>query len=274
MGYVYILQNDSMPGLLKIGKTARNSRERAKELSSSTSVPTPFRVVFELSSDRYEILEREVHNKLSRHRVGDNREFFKCTAGIAIKAIQEIHSEHLKATDRNLSENLQKALKSEDQRIRDDAASKLFSHLETNPNSIRRMLPPLIYIVESDNWSYDSSTTLNTIELLKGLQLDLTAAAHLVDSIPTDLELTGLKGIQLDLRAARALIIYDERCRIERDREKELERQKKSVDLIIFSCPNQNCRQRLRIPVVTSRLTITCPKCNTIFGYDRGKITY
>lgn len=274
MGYVYILQNDSMPGLLKIGKTARNSRERAKELSSSTSVPTPFRVVFELSSDRYEILEREVHNKLARCRVGSKREFFKCTVGIAKKALKEVYSEHLKATDRSLSDNLYGKLRSGNQRIRDDAVSKLFSHLEVNPNSIRRMLPPLIYIVESDNWSYDSSTKLDAIELLKGIQLDLTAAAHLVDSIPTDLELTELKGIQLDLRAAHALIIYDERRRIEQDREKKLERQKKSVDLIILSCPNQSCRQWLRIPLVTSRLTITCPKCNTIFGYDRGKIIY
>ena len=76
MGYVYILENDSMPGLIKIGKTARNSRERAKELSNSTSVPTPFKVVFELSSDKYELLEREVHRKLTRNRVDNKREFF------------------------------------------------------------------------------------------------------------------------------------------------------------------------------------------------------
>ena len=135
MGYVYILQNDSMPGLLKIGQTARNSRERAKELSSSTSVPTLFRVVFELSSDRHEILEREVHRKLARYRVGDNQEFFKCTAGIAIKAIREIHSEHLKATDRSLSENLQRELKSTNQRVRDDAVAKLctnYAHASTD----------------------------------------------------------------------------------------------------------------------------------------------
>lgn len=228
MGYVYILENDSMPGLIKIGKTARNSRERAKELSNSTSVPTPFKVVFELSSDKYEILEREVHSKLSRCRVGDNREFFKCTAKIAIKAIKEIHSEHLKATDRSLSENLHRQLKSENQRIRDDAIAKLFSHLKVNPNSIRRMLPPLIYIVESDNWTHDSSAKLNAIELLKG--------------------------IQLDLRAARALIIYYER---------------KRRGFATFCCPNQSCRQRLRIQVMASRLTITCPKCNTVFAYPR-----
>ena len=264
MGHVYILENDSMPGLLKIGKTVRNSRERAKELSNSTGVPTPFRVVFELSSDRYEILEREVHRQLARYRVGDNREFFKCTAGLAIKAIKEIHSEHLKATDKSLSENLHRKLKSGNQRIRDDAVSKLFSHLEVNPNSIRRMLPPLIYIVESDNWSYDSSTKLNAIELLEGIQLDLKAAC-LADSIPTDLELTQLKGIQLDLRAARALTIYYERRRIERDREKELGNKKK----IHVNCPNKNCQQKLRIPVTKSRLRITCPKCNAIFLYPR-----
>ena len=216
-------------------------------------------------SDKYEILEREVHSRLARYRVGSKREFFKCTARIAIKALKEVYSEHLKATDRSLSDNLHGKLKSGNQRIRDDAVSKLFSHLEVNPNSIRRMLPPLIYIVESDNWSYDSSTKLNAIELLKGIQLDLRAAARLVDSIPTNLELTELKGIQLDLRAAHALIIYDERRRIERDREKELGNKKK----FHVSCPNKNCQQKLRIPVTKSRLRITCPKCNAIFEYPR-----
>lgn len=239
MGYVYILENDSMPGLIKIGKTARNSRERARELSVSTGGPTPFRVVHDFPSDRYETLEREVHSKLARYRVSDNREFFKCTAGIGIKAIREIYSEHLKATDRSLSENLQRELKSGNQRTRDDAVEKLFSHLEVNPNSIRRMLSPLIYIVGSENWSYDSSTELNTIELLKGIQ-----------------QYPG---------AAQALTTYYERIaekrRIKRDKEEELESKKN------ISCPN--CPQKLRIPVIRDRLKITCPTCKTIFEYPR-----
>ena len=243
MGYVYILENDSMPGLIKIGKTARNSRERARELSSSTGVPTPFKVVFELSSDQYEILEKNIHSKLARYRVDNNREFFKCTAGVAIIALKEIHSELLKATDKSLSENLQRKLKSENQHIRDKAVLKLFSHLEANPSSIRRMLLPLIYIVESDNWTYGSSAKLSAIELLKG--------------------------IQQDSRAARALTTYYERIveqrRIERDKEKELGGQKK----FHISCLNANCQQKLRIPVTKSRLKITCPKCNTIFQYPR-----
>ena len=230
MGYVYILENDSMPGLIKIGKTARNSRERAKELSNSTSVPTPFKVVFELSSDKYELLEREVHRKLTQNRVDNKREFFKCTVNIAIEAIKGIHSEHLKATDRSLSDNLHGKLKSGNQRIRDDAVSKLFSHLEANPNSIRRILPPLIYIVESDNWSYASSTKLNTIELLKGIQQNQSAA--------------------------RVLETYYKRRAAQRRK-----------GFATFRCHNKSCQQRLRIPVPKSRLTITCPKCNTLFEY-------
>ena len=56
-----------------------------------------------------------------------------------------------------------------------------------------------------------------------------------------------LKGIQQDLRAARALIIYYERKRRG------------------LQCPNQSCRQRLRIQVMASRLTITSPNVNDRF---------
>ena len=31
-GFLYVLENDSMPGLLKIGKTSRSPHERAGEL--------------------------------------------------------------------------------------------------------------------------------------------------------------------------------------------------------------------------------------------------
>ena len=40
-GYVYILSNPAMPGLLKIGYTERDVQERVKELSN-TGIPSPF----------------------------------------------------------------------------------------------------------------------------------------------------------------------------------------------------------------------------------------
>ena len=46
-GYLYVLANSSIPGLVKIGKTTRLPSERADELSRVTGVATPFIVVYE-----------------------------------------------------------------------------------------------------------------------------------------------------------------------------------------------------------------------------------
>ena len=39
-GYIYVLINNSMENLVKVGKTSRDAESRAKELSSVTGVPT------------------------------------------------------------------------------------------------------------------------------------------------------------------------------------------------------------------------------------------
>lgn len=75
-GYVYILINHSMPGLLKIGRTARDSRARARELSN-TSIPTPYTVAFEIFSESCEDLEQSAHQQLADFRIAQNREFFR-----------------------------------------------------------------------------------------------------------------------------------------------------------------------------------------------------
>lgn len=93
IGYVYILKNDAMPGLIKIGKTSRGSVERARELSSTTGVPTPFKVAFELPSAEYEQLEGEIHNRLAGYRVTSNREFFKYPVNKAINLLKKLNTE-------------------------------------------------------------------------------------------------------------------------------------------------------------------------------------
>lgn len=45
-GYLYVLINESMEGIVKIGYTTRSPRLRASELSSPTGVPTPFISVY------------------------------------------------------------------------------------------------------------------------------------------------------------------------------------------------------------------------------------
>jgi hypothetical protein len=90
-GYVYVLINQSMPGLIKIGKTRRDSRERARELFN-TGVPTPFQVAFEIFSNEIEVLENKIHTELEDFRVANNREFFKYPLYKAIAILIKLNS--------------------------------------------------------------------------------------------------------------------------------------------------------------------------------------
>lgn len=91
-GYVYILTNPSMEGLIKIGKTVRDSRSRARELYG-TGVPTPFTLAFEIYSLNHDELEEKIHKKLTDFRVSSNREFFRYPLNNAIKLLQNLNSQ-------------------------------------------------------------------------------------------------------------------------------------------------------------------------------------
>jgi hypothetical protein len=90
-GYVYILMNPSMSGLVKIGKTQREPEERAKELSSTTGVPTPFTVVYDSYFENCSEAEKHIHTLLENkgYRVSQYREFFEIPIKDAIDAVME-----------------------------------------------------------------------------------------------------------------------------------------------------------------------------------------
>ncbi len=92
MGCVYILKNEAMPGLIKIGYTRKTPEERAAELYEGiTGVPMPFEVAHAYPCEEPEKLEREIHRKLTSHRINQYREFFKYPADGAFQMLQELH---------------------------------------------------------------------------------------------------------------------------------------------------------------------------------------
>ena len=92
MGCVYILKNQAMPGLIKIGYTTRTAEERADELYEGiTGVPMPFEVAHEYPCEEPQKLEREIHRKLTSHRINESREFFKYPVDDAFQLLQELH---------------------------------------------------------------------------------------------------------------------------------------------------------------------------------------
>ncbi len=87
-GYVYVLSNPSMPGIVKIGRTFRDPRARVAELSGATGVPTPFIIEATVSTWNCVWLEKLVHLQLGRRRINSNREFFRCSLDEALKATE------------------------------------------------------------------------------------------------------------------------------------------------------------------------------------------
>ncbi len=93
-GYVYVLSNVSMPGVVKIGRSVNGGQHRAKAIFS-TGVPTPFYLEFEMLVDDAVVVEQAVHESLENCRVSSTREFFRCDVHEAIKAVMNEYASYI-----------------------------------------------------------------------------------------------------------------------------------------------------------------------------------
>jgi len=90
-GYLYVMVNDSMPGLVKIGYTRRDPRLRALELfKQATGVPTQFNVAFAIFCPEPDQAEMDVFAELDELRVTKCREFFRIDLEVAIERVASV----------------------------------------------------------------------------------------------------------------------------------------------------------------------------------------
>jgi hypothetical protein len=75
-GFVYILMNEAMPGLSKVGKTTTTVEQRMRELDTS-GVPLPFECFYAALVADIDFVERRLHDAFDDHRVRQRREFFR-----------------------------------------------------------------------------------------------------------------------------------------------------------------------------------------------------
>jgi hypothetical protein len=73
---VYILTNEAMPGLVKVGRTSGNLADRIKGLSN-TSVPLAFDLFYACEVVDGAFVETNLHDAFGGHRISKNREFFR-----------------------------------------------------------------------------------------------------------------------------------------------------------------------------------------------------
>ena len=88
MSFVYILTNEAMPGIIKIGLTENEVIERILQLDT-TSVPVPFQCYYAARVEDHKRVEKALHTAFGDFRIRPNREFFKMDP-FRVKAILEV----------------------------------------------------------------------------------------------------------------------------------------------------------------------------------------
>ncbi len=88
MSYVYILINEAMPGLIKIGRTNTSVKQRISELNSPAGIPLPFTCYYAARVADSQVVERKLHEAFGDHRVREKREFFRLSPHRAQAALE------------------------------------------------------------------------------------------------------------------------------------------------------------------------------------------
>lgn len=100
-GYVYVMANPHMPGLVKIGRTARHPAERQAALSRSTSVPAKFTTEGFVIVQDERAIEAKLHAVFADART-QRGEFFQISVASALEALSlfgKVHAVKLAPAD-------------------------------------------------------------------------------------------------------------------------------------------------------------------------------
>lgn len=91
-GLIYVLTNDCMPNLIKIGKTSRKDLKGRMNELYSTGVPVPFdcAYAYKVELGRLDAVEKGLHALFDEYRVPSGREFFYTTPQKVNIAMQSI----------------------------------------------------------------------------------------------------------------------------------------------------------------------------------------
>jgi hypothetical protein len=95
MSFVYILINEAMPGLIKIGRTTTSVKQRMSELNAPAGIPLPFTCYYAARVDDCVKVERKLHEAFGDHRVRERREFFRLSphraqAALELAALEDV----------------------------------------------------------------------------------------------------------------------------------------------------------------------------------------
>ncbi len=90
---VYVLTNEAMPGLVKIGRTKKEDANGRIGDLYTTGVPVPFTIEYACKVQNSQEVESALHTAFAPHRINPKREFFKIDPEQAISILRLLHTE-------------------------------------------------------------------------------------------------------------------------------------------------------------------------------------
>ena len=147
-GWVYVISNKAMHGLVKVGFSTKDPELRAAELNHTGS-PHPYVVEYEMLIEEPYQIEQHTHRLLSAKREG--KEWFRCSAEEAVVAIKHIAgtraiSETYKRAERAKAETLHQQEREEQEagRRREKAKKDFERWVRNEEATVREKFKPQI----------------------------------------------------------------------------------------------------------------------------------
>ncbi len=131
---IYILTNQVIPDLIKIGRT-NNLERRVKELSSHSGIPVPFEVYYACVVGDSVKVENKVQHAFGDHRINPKREFFRINPERVVSILQLVEEENV-TPGNDFVENQEEQRSLDKERNRNPRSRFTFSSVDIPVGSI------------------------------------------------------------------------------------------------------------------------------------------
>ena len=102
---IYILTNDAMPNLVKIGQTTQPLKQRIQQLNALTSTPLPFNVHYAAEVADCILAEKYLHEAFGDRRINPKREFFEVAPERVVVACKLVEIRDITPNEDTLEED-------------------------------------------------------------------------------------------------------------------------------------------------------------------------
>lgn len=243
-GWVYVISNQAMPGVVKVGYSTKDPELRASELNN-TGAPHPYVVEYEALVEQPRYIEQRVHRRLFEHREG--REWFRCTPEFAVSVIQEVIgsgtiTESFKRADRARAEALRR--ERDEQKVRRERIEAKYKE------QLRLAFPerPTVGYMFGVFLLALAGLSMATPKFSEGQVFFWSLVIGVIGGF---LAKNWHQAHRRSSRSYQAIL---------KQRDEELA----SIGSIVLPCPQ--CKQSLRVPRDRS-LRVICPRCQHTFSY-------